>query len=488
MKELKSIGLLVLIGVVGMTALTCSAQSSTGPLGKIRKIRFMQDDAQLYMVTKVYQLKHVAAADIVPWILGAVSRYDHNSQVERLKYKFKKEMYIVVTTAPEMMPYVDKLVAAMDIPSPKDANGSVIQGTGIYRFSYRPKNRSTEEMVEILNDAVKSGDGIVYRNADSNIIYWKDSYSDGKTVFTWAKNLDRPVPQVNLTIKVYELRESTLRDLGIDYLAWKNGPGLNLFGIGAEALNFRAADAVLNTLTSQAVDVLGNFNWGYGAFFVAPQFDLSFVKLLQQSGKAKVAGTASITMINKKGSYSVEFSPAFQNIVKDQDNDKSSIDQGADASIALTVTNPTICFQAPPNMVQFKTGIIPYTKEAYEQDFKGSVLFDYNIAMSSVVERNNFGQELSDTSLVESDLTLEMKSEKLLATWNREQEVEQNIGIPFLCEIPVLKYIFGSTTKVKEKVYFYVTAEANLVHPESALSKFAGRIITDAQMEKLNKK
>jgi hypothetical protein len=343
-------------------------------------------------------------------------------------------------------------------------------------------------MVEILNDAVKSGDGIVYRNADSNIIYWKDSYSDGKTVFTWAKNLDRPVPQVNLTIKVYELRESTLRDLGIDYLAWKNGPGLNLFGIGAEALNFRAADAVLNTLTSQAVDVLGNFNWGYGAFFVAPQFDLSFVKLLQQSGKAKVAGTASITMINKKGSYSVEFSPAFQNIVKDQDNDKSSIDQGADASIALTVTNPTICFQAPPNMVQFKTGIIPYTKEAYEQDFKGSVLFDYSIAMSSVVERNNFGQELSDTSLVESDLTLEMKTEKLLATWNREQEVEQNIGIPFLCEIPVLKYIFGSTTKVKEKVYFYVTAEANLVHPESALSKFAGRIITDAQMEKLNKK
>ena len=108
--------------------------------------------------------------------------------------------------------------------------------------------------------------------------------------------------------------------------------------------------------------------------------------------------------------------------------------------------------------------------------------------MATVVERNNFGQELSDVSEVDSDLTLEMKSEKLLASWNREQEVEQNIGIPFLCEIPVLKYIFGSTTKVKEKVYFYVTAEANLVHPESSLSQFAGRIISAAEMSDMEKK
>lgn len=480
--------LLMVVGYALTAAIVSDAQFSTGPLGKIRKIRFMQDDAQMYMVTKVYKLKYIAAPDIVPWVLGAVKRYDHNSQVERLKYKFKKEMFIVVTTPPEMMPYVDKMVEALDIPSPKDANGSIIQGTGIYRFAYSPKQRSTEEMVYILNKAVKSGDGIVYRNADSNMIYWKDSLSDGNTILKWAKNLDRPVPQVNLSLKVYEIRESTLRDLGIDYLAWKNGPGLNLFGIGAEALNFRAADAVLNTLTSKAVDVLGNFNLGYGAFFVAPQFDLSFVKILQQSGNAKVAATASITMINKDGDYKVDMSPAFQNILKDQDNDKSSIDQGSDATISLTVTNPTICFQPPAGSVKFKTGIIPYTKDAYENLFTGSVLFDYNISMATVVERNNFGQELSDVSEVDSDLTLEMKSEKLLASWNREQEVEQNIGIPFLCEIPVLKYIFGSTTKVKEKVYFYVTAEANLVHPESSLSQFAGRIISAAEMSDMEKK
>jgi hypothetical protein len=105
--------------------------------------------------------------------------------------------------------------------------------------------------------------------------------------------------------------------------------------------------------------------------------------------------------------------------------------------------------------------------------------------MNSVVERNNFGQELTNSSYVDSDLTLEFKTEKLLATWGRETEAEQTIGIPFLCEIPVLKYLFGSTTTIKEKVLLFVTAEANLVHPEASLSKFAGRVLSEVQMTKI---
>ena len=55
--------------------------------------------------------------------------------------------------------------------------------------------------------------------------------------------------------------------------------------------------------------------------------------------------------------------------------------------------------------------------------------------------------------------------EKLLASYVREQDVEQTIGIPFLVKIPVLKYLFGTTTSLKERTYIIVTAEANLVHP-----------------------
>ena len=33
-------------------------------------------------------------------------------------------------------------------------------------------------------------------------------------------------------------------------------------------------------------------------------------------------------------------------------------------------------------------------------------------------------------------------------------------------KIPVLKYLFGTTTSIKEKTYIVVTAEASLVHPD----------------------
>ena len=47
----------------------------------------------------------------------------------------------------------------------------------------------------------------------------------------------------------------------------------------------------------------------------------------------------------------------------------------------------------------------------------------------------------------------------------REQEAEQTIGIPFLVKIPILKYLFGTVTTIKERTYIVVTAEASLINP-----------------------
>ena len=48
----------------------------------------------------------------------------------------------------------------------------------------------------------------------------------------WLQTLDRPVPQVQVSINVYEMNENDFKELGIDYVAWKNGPGAQLFGAG----------------------------------------------------------------------------------------------------------------------------------------------------------------------------------------------------------------------------------------------------------------
>ena len=90
----------------------------------------------------------------------------------------------------------------------------------------------------------------------------------------------------------------------------------------------------------------------------------------------------------------------------------------------------------------------------------GCINFQCEISNNNVVERNNHGTELSDTENISSQTVVTFNQGQLLASWNRSSNVEQTIGIPFLCEIPVLKYIFGTTTTNTEINRFFVTVRA----------------------------
>ena len=68
-----------------------------------------------------------------------------------------------------------------------------------------------------------------------------------------------------------------------------------------------------------------------------------------------------------------------------------------------------------------------------------------------------------------------MNKEVLITSWSRTQDVEQTIGIPFLSRIPVLKYLFGTTTHSREKSYLYITAFAEI--PDTGVgSMIAGKL------------
>jgi len=443
----------------------------------VKKLLLKQDDAQEVFVSKVYELKYTLAGDIIPFIQGAIKRYNTNSAIEKLNYKFGKKQFIVVSTPPAMMKCVDDMVAKLDRPCPKkDDLGSIIEGTGIYRFAYMPKYRSTSDMLNILINAVKSPDGYVFRDANSNMIYWKDSFSDGgEDVMKWVQALDRPVPQVELNFKVYEIRQSVLDDIGVDYLAWKNGPGLNLLSVGSETL---ASSITENTLSN--MDKFTSYS--YGGFFCAPQFDMSFVRMLSQKGDAKIASTGSLTVVNNyNGSYYVKFQPQSQMISKDS-SDKTSVGVSAAGDFAIKVNAPTICFK--------RTGEVDtaYNGQGFDMttyaSLGGSVDFGYNITHSNSVEQNNRGDELTESSTVYSTLTSELNREHLLAVYNADWNVEQTIGVPFLCEVPVLKYVFGATTTVKEEVKYFVTVTPRLAHPEDNYAAWSGKLLAKEDVAK----
>ena len=82
-------------------------QNSSGVLdeNKTRKLRFVQDDAQDYMVSKIYKLRYVQANDITPFVLGIVKRYNMNSSADCVEYGADNKQLLTVTCPVGMMPF-----------------------------------------------------------------------------------------------------------------------------------------------------------------------------------------------------------------------------------------------------------------------------------------------------------------------------------------------------------------------------------------------
>ena len=137
-----------------LPALLCAEE------GNQRTIVFNEDRNQHYMTTKVYELKNVRAHDLMPFVRGAVKRFDSQSRVQSVDYSSGGKQFLVVSTGSLFMPWVDEMVKMLDYPSPKvDASGARIEGDGISRWVYCPVHRGSDNMQKALEQVFTSAGG-----------------------------------------------------------------------------------------------------------------------------------------------------------------------------------------------------------------------------------------------------------------------------------------------------------------------------------------
>ena len=476
----------------GALCLGTAAADESSQDDSARTIHLKQDDAQVRFDSRVYELKNVTSEAILPFVNSAIQRYSRNSTIRRVTaIAPDAKDAILVSTGREFLPYVDDIVAALDRPGQKG-----IQGTGVARIAYTPKYRAAQEFSEIIDKTLGSSAGKAYVNDETNTIFWRDQTDSAKGTLEFLKDeLDRPLPQVALRMNYYDLRDSDLKDWGFDYLAWKNGPGVNLLNLSYNAGRL-AVDQLLDDMQFVATST-----WGYGGFFTAPQFDMSFIRCLQQSGNAAAAANVSMTMVNTpvhsleeyallrlaqeeqtdKAPYIYRASmyPEYQNIAKnvlgrtfvgksyyeDEDGNKYADPPALDVQII----NPFICLpqaNTESPYEKYKVSDAASDLNSAMEKTDGCVMFDYSLYFKDVVERGNTGAELSNNVLCAGAATLGLGREKVLTVYEKENDVEQTIGLPILCRIPVIKYLFSTVTSIKERTYVIVTAEAVLLHPE----------------------
>ena len=483
--------LLFALPMVVWGGVSAAAETAGSAAAGVRDIKIVQVNSNPRMVSRVFELKHLPAQDLVPFVKSAILRYNSNSRMQCVNFAGNRGVGFLITTGEEFMPYVEDLIRQLDVPG-KNGKAAKVEGTGIVRVAYTPKYRAAAEFKEIIDNVVASSEGTSGIDLATNTIFWRDAVTSAQGTLDWMKLIDRPLPQARIRFNYYEVRESTLRDVGFDYLAWKNGPGVNLLNVG-----YNAGRLVLNEAMTSALSSISS--WGYGGIFFAPSFDLSFIRCLQQSGEASVAADAALTFVNtpvksvedfraliqyQKANpdkapyqYKLTMTPEYQNIAKNSlgrsfigasfETDDTGELYKNPPEVELLVSNPIICMPGDRSKAD-ADGFIPFPTDK-ENDFSnGGVLFRYKFNFKNVVERGNTGQELSNAASITGGMTLGYNVEKVVGVYEKDSEVHQTIGLPVLSKIPVLKYLFSTTTVVRETTYIIVTAEANLVTPASS--------------------
>ena len=119
----------------------------------------------------------------------------------------------------------------------------------------------------------------------------------------------------------------------------------------------------------------------------------------------------------------------------------------------------------------------PSKPGSYNQ-YPGTVFFHYSIQSATVLERSNTGEELVSTDSMSSSVLLDLNKEFILGQWDCQQEVEQVIGVPFLSQIPILKYLFSTTTVQKENCRLYLSILPRLLNTAEEHQFASGKLFT----------
>jgi hypothetical protein len=159
--------------------------------------------------------------------------------------------------------------------------------------------------------------------------------------------------------------------------------------------------------------------------------------------------------------YEQSFNASWQNIVKN-DNDRTSVtfqQLTAKANVnTLQIIKPIVCID-DGNEAEFT---IPVYYPGINAGKEGVLYFGYSFTGTGTVERNNLGTELLSTAQFSGNATIPLNREITLGSWESEREVKETIGVPFLSEIPILKYFFSTTTTSREKSLFLLTVRAGI--------------------------
>lgn len=454
----------------------------------VNKVHFIRDNNDPFVVTKAYVLKHAdpyTMRGILNHVVKGTTITDSPVAVDAIRYVGGKGVILISAEEYRFKKNgnntgFDELVATFDKPKMAFSSGSV-------EMIYYPKYNNAETLYKMLDESkigLSGPDGVEFAKHANGLEMQSNAYGMVDydlnalllTVNRWdlaiakdfLKQLDTPANQVRVTYKLMEVYAENDQKIGVDFQAWKNNDGLDLFAIGGRFNNnWRRGLTPNNGFTNAS---FYNFN---------PKWSTKYLDFLTTNGKARIVSSGTV-------------------LVADGKETVLNLQSGAMVAVSKPVEVKKSLIRNMPSTAAGKY----YAREYQKRELDGKIAINHKVAQGNTQEikageagegGNSFSLRitpLSENSIRNSasKIEIEMKSESIIgwtsagtarmsnSSYTTQIQIGSNKkdfvigginkttvtrgvnGIPFLKDLPVLGWLFSTETDTVKKSQYVLIA------------------------------
>lgn len=426
----------------------------------VKVLRVNQKNLVNDYVVRTFPIKHATASEIRNAFRQVTAM--EGGRAEVIRDKEKKESFLWVVAPKFQIPFIEQALARLDESWVQDN----VDGSEAAYFT--PKFRG---VTAIVNDVLAPSAAATVAGGDDNYVQL-DTVANSALIqgepfrvssfIKYANQVDIPVPQMFLEAKVYEVEVSDEKRIGLDYIAWKNGPGRNLFDFIFWGSTFEQSahnkTSIFDPFVASRGNVVGNqdFNgessgWWMGANYLLTS---SYIDFLQGVGRARMVTKGEITArTGQTGTFSaVDQVLYFQAIPNETNTPTAGIVPGMTASTpAATAPGSTAIpvYSREVDKNQYIQIGLTLTARPYIAEETSEV--QLSLTLNDIVGQTSSGTPQVRNNSLTTTVLVRNGQPFVVGGIRRTEDVKNTQRMPVLGSIPILGFFFGHEATVKRQ-------------------------------------
>ena len=268
-----------------------------------KNVKLISTNTNANVITRTYVLKNADPYELLPYFQAAVKAQRTSNNTSKVEcMKFNDGTGVLIVSAEEYrfgkqahgMGF-DDIIASLDRPG-------VTASSGTIGYAYFPKYVSAEWLYNALqnvglnqsgNKELQGGKDKVVVDKSLNALFIYVPAYQVKNINEMIKQYDTPISEVNVKYTIYELDSELDGSVGVDFQAWKNGPGSEFLNISSR---FGKQWDFANNIVAYPIN--GKSHTQFINF--SPKWNSKYLDFLMSKSKASIVTSGNMSIMNNQ--------------------------------------------------------------------------------------------------------------------------------------------------------------------------------------------